>query len=137
MVPQHDDPVRVYLAKSLDTAAYSAVVGVVGVVLGVGVGLLLGATLNGAKYFLFVTGFLQMSVGVAQMWPTDRESMHDEGADPDDLTRIQAVVDRLLPSESLSLPPGERFEPGLRRFVSAVLLLAVSLSLEVVFGAGA
>lgn len=133
-----DDTVStdVYLAKIIDAAIYSGIVAVVGFVLAVIVGLLLGSVWNGAKYFLFFVGFLQMTIGVVQMWPTDRSELEGD-TDPDDVSRVQALVDRLTPTEQLQLPAGERFEPGFKRFLASLALLGISLTLETVFGVAA
>ncbi|WP_435115521.1 DUF7555 family protein [Halolamina sp. C58] len=122
----------VFLAKAIDGVVYAALTAVIASLAGLAVGALLGAPWVVLKYLLFVGGFLQVGVGVAQLWPTDPSDL--EGPTPEQSSRTQAVVDRLAPIGRLGLPVGRRFDVGAKRFLSGLAILFVSFALEAVFG---
>lgn len=128
-------PSVAYLARIIDAVTYGAVVAVAWSLVCAVLGLLVFGSWSGVKLLLFIAGFLQIAIGVAQLWPTDIsdvERPHERT--PDDVSGVQAVVNRVAPFEQLGLPPDERFEPGVRQFVAGLLLLGVSYSMEAVFG---
>lgn len=127
--------VGVYLARIIDAAIYCSVVALVGSLISGVLGFLLLGSLNGMKFLLFVAGFIQIGVGVAQLWPTDISDVEEpDKPNPDEISRVQLVVNWLAPTDRLGLPPDERFEHGVRQFLAGMLLLVISFSMEAVFG---
>jgi hypothetical protein len=124
--------VAVFVAKSIDGVVYAVLTAGIASLVGLALGTLLGEPLLVLKYLLFVGGFLQVGVGVAQLWPTDPSDL--EGPTPEQSSRTQAVVDRLSPIERLGLPVGRRFDLGAKRLLSGLAILFVSFALEAVFG---
>lgn len=130
-------PVHRYFAKSIDAITYGIVVSVFGWLICTVLGLLLLGSWSGVKFLLFIAGFLQIAIGVTQLWPTDVSDLENaNNPDPDDVSHVQIIVNRIAPIDRLGLPPTERFEPGVKRFVAGLMLLGISLSMEVVFGIG-
>ncbi|WP_053948182.1 DUF7555 family protein [Halolamina sediminis] len=124
--------VAVFVAKTIDGVVYAGITAGIACLAGLAIGALLGEPWILLKYLLFVGGFLQLGVGVAQLWPTDPSDL--EGPTPEQSSRTQAVVDRLSPLERLGLPVGRRFDLGAKRFLSGLAILFVSFALEAVFG---
>lgn len=129
---------RIYLARVVDAVVYGALVALVVSLVGAVVGLLVFGSLNGTKLLLFVAGFAQITVAVVSLWPSDVSDLEGSNApDPEEVSRVQLLVDRIVPKERLGLPVQERFEHGVRQFVAGVAILAVSFSMEAVFGIAA
>jgi hypothetical protein len=127
--------VKVYLSRSIDAAIYSSVIALFGALLSGVLGFLLLGSLNGVKFLLFVAGFIQIGIGVAQLWPSDISDVNEpDKPNPDEISRVQLVVDWLAPTDRLGLPPDERFEHGVRQFLAGMLLLVISFSMEAMFG---
>lgn len=129
---------QVYLARVVDALVYGAVVALLASLVSAAIGLLVLGSLNGMKFVLFVAGFGQIALGVISLWPSDVSDIEDTGGPPpNEVSRVQRVVDRLAPTELLGLPVEQRFEHGVRQLVAGVLMLVVSFSMEAAFGVGA
>lgn len=120
------------LAKAIDGVVYAAVTAGIASLLGLLVAAPFAQPLVALKYLLFVGGFLQLGVGVAQLWPTDPSDLEEPAPEP--TSRTQDVVDWLAPTGRLGLPVGQRFDPGARRTLSGLAILFVSFVLEAGLG---
>lgn len=121
--------------QTLDLAAYAVVATSVVFSLGLVVGLLVGNGLVGAKWLLFVVGFLFVAYGALRLRPTPKwkdESRLEFGDDPRGLQR--AVADA-LPAD-YRLPTDERLPVGLKILAAGAAILLTSFLMESVFGIG-
>ncbi|ELZ51103.1 hypothetical protein C464_01446 [Halorubrum coriense DSM 10284] len=125
-------PVAVFLSKTVDGVIYAVLTAGAASLVGLTVGAFFAEPLVVLKHLLFVGGFLQVGVGVAQLWPTDSSDVREP--DPDAATRTQRVVDRLSLTRRLGLPAGRHFALGTKRSLSGLAILLVSFGLEAAFG---
>lgn len=128
-------PVRIYIARVVDAVTYGAVVALIGCLISGAIGFLFLGSLNGMKFVLFIVGFVQIGVGVVELWPTDISDVENTNEQsPDELSGVQIIVDWLVPTDWLGLPPDERFEHGVRQLLAGGLMLVISFTMEAVFG---
>ncbi|MDB2272660.1 hypothetical protein PN416_10735 [Halorubrum ezzemoulense] len=125
-------PVAVFLSKTIDGVVYAVITAGAASLVGLAVGALFAEPLVVLKYLLFVGGFLQVGVGIAQLWPSDPSDVRESA--PDEVSRTQRVVNRLSPTRCLGLPVGRYFALGTKRFLSGLAILLVSFGLEAVLG---
>lgn len=121
--------------QTLDLAAYAVVATSVVFSLGLLAGLLVGNGLVGAKWLLFVVGFLFVAYGALRLRPTPKwkdESRLDFGNDP---RGLQKVVADALPAD-YRLPTDERLPVGLKILAAGASILLTSFLMESVFGIG-
>lgn len=122
--------------QALDAAVYAVVL--VAVVVGASavVSLPVGWGLVGVKYVLFVLGFFLFGVSTFQLRPRPPWKDDDTGetVGTRDESRFQRLVQRVPPLGRYGLAPDDRLSPAAKRFLSSLLLLAVSFVLETVFG---
>lgn len=101
----------------------------------VGVGVAVGAGLVGAKYALFVVGFVLFGVGSLAIQPasphreTERFTL-DRGGE----TMVEAAIQRLPPLDDARLPRERRVSRDVKLFAVSLVVLGVSVLLEVGFG---
>ena len=125
-------PAAVFLSKTVDGVVYAVLTAGAASLVGLGVGALFSEPLVALKYLLFIGGFLQVGVGVAQLWPSDPSDVQESV--PDAAPWTQRVVDRLSLTRRLGLPVGRHFALGTKRSLSGLAILFVSFGLEAVFG---
>jgi hypothetical protein len=89
------------------------------------------------KYVLFVVGFLLFGLGGLAIQPKakrrDRERVSFDTEQP---WGIEERLTRLPPLREMTIPFEERVSRNVKIFVTSLVVLAVSLSLEVVAGIG-
>jgi hypothetical protein len=106
-------------------------------------GLLLGGGLARAKLVLFLSGWLLLGLATVRLWPKSPKQVAEGGDSPtrttasidESTTRVEAVAETLPPLRWMG-PVSRRLSPPTKLFVAALLVLASSLALEVVFGVG-
>jgi hypothetical protein len=121
--------------QTLDLAAYAVVATAVVFSLGLVAGLLVGNGLVGAKWLLFVVGFLFVAYGALRLRPTPKwkdESRLEFGDDP---RGLQKAVADALPAD-YRLPTDERLPVGLKILAAGAAILLTSFLMESVFGIG-
>jgi hypothetical protein len=121
--------------QALDAATYAAVVVVCIAAAAAVVSLPLGGGLVGVKYALFFVGFLVFGVSTFQLRP--RPPWKDDTGETvgtRDESRFQRLVQRVPPLRRYGLVPDDRLSPAAKLFLSSLLMLAVSFTLEAVFG---
>jgi hypothetical protein len=119
----------------LDVLAYAVVLTSVVFTLGLAAGFAVGNGLVGAKWLLFVVGFLLLGYGTLRLRPTAKwksESRLDFG---DEARGLQRAVSEALPAR-YRLPADERPSVGLKLFLGGIAVLATSFTMESVFGVG-
>jgi hypothetical protein len=119
--------------QTLDLAAYAVVATAVVFSLGLVAGLLVGNGLVGAKWLLFVVGFLFVAYGALRLRPTPKwkdESRLEFGDDP---RGLQKAVADALPAD-YRLPTDERLPVGLKILAAGAAILLTSFLMESVFG---
>lgn len=121
--------------RLLDAVAYAVVVSALAVAGGAAFGFATGRGWVGAKYALFVVGFL--AFGYASFALRPRPPWKDEdSADRDDGWSLEAAVAEALPRE-LRLPADDRVGIGGKLLLASVLILLASFLMEAVFGVAA
>ncbi|WP_396611097.1 hypothetical protein ACH9L7_12880 [Haloferax sp. S1W] len=142
------DPRRFGL-KTLDTVAYAIVL--TGVVFGLTatVSVLAGGGLPGAKWLMFFLGFTMLAYASLKVRPKaawksngnhgGNGGSNDSGlfAGSDEEVGIEKLVSNLLDAvlpPALRPEPNERPSSGMKLFLAAVCILAVSFAMEVIFG---
>jgi hypothetical protein len=121
--------------QTLDLVAYAVVVTSLVFCLGLLAGLVVSNGLIGAKWLLFVVGFLLVAYGTLRLRPTPKwkdESRLDFGNEP---RGLQTFVSDALPAD-YRLPTDERLPVGLKILVAGVTVLLTSFLMETVFGIG-
>ncbi|AFK17801.1 hypothetical protein E6P09_03385 [Haloferax mediterranei ATCC 33500] len=120
--------------KFIDAGAYALVI--TAVVFGLGALLALLVRIRpllGAKWFMFLVGFVMLAYSALKLRPTplwkDKEKPSREPVG------IQAAVAGALPSKYY-LPASERLSVSAKLFVASLSVLATSLAMEVIFGIG-
>lgn len=139
--------------KTLDALAYATliVVGVTGVsaffeLSGAG-------TLFRTKYVLFWLGFALLAYASFQLRPDspsqqnrntefltsgdDRQKRASGSVGSRSSTRLERLAAWLPPMRWVTVNPDDRFSPHAKQFLAALLLLAVSIAMEFVFGIAA
>lgn len=123
--------------QAIEFGLWVATVATIVVVLGGGVGYGLGGSLVGAKYALFVVGFLLFGVGtLAIQPPKPGGSRRWFSIENDEQTRLDAAIQRLPPLDEQPLPQERRIGNGAKLFVASLVVLGVSALLEFGFGVG-
>lgn len=135
------DRLRIGLLVWADTLGYALGVTVCVVVAAVVAGIATGGGLVRAKVVVFLAGFVLMGYATIRLWPSSPEDVGGatDGAGrsipASDRTRFQSVVRALPPLRWLpEPPPTRRHAPASKLFVSSVLVLFVSYSMEAAFG---
>lgn len=121
--------------QTLDLVVYAVVATAVVFSLGLLAGLAVGNGLIGAKWLLFVVGFLFVAYGTLRLRPTPKwkdESRLDFGDDP---RGLQKLVADALPAD-YRLPTDQRLPVGLKILAAGAAILLTSFLLESVFGVG-
>ena len=137
---------RVIARVAADAVTYAVTVAV-GVTLAAVVGgVAVGGSLVHANYLLFLAGWVLMGYATIRLWPSTPEDLetgpHQRAGGESlprsqDATRFQRFVRRLPPRRWVRTPrPQRRLTIPGKLFLAAVLVLATSLALEVVFGVG-
>ncbi len=129
--------------QTVDALAYAVVLtvvaflvtSVVSVVLALSVDAPLRSSLIGTKRLLFLVGFVLLGYGTLKLRPRSAWKQEgaigastDSGGEP---TGIQRAVSDALP-DRWSLPPDERLPVGAKLFVASVVILATSLTMELI-----
>ena len=135
------------VAQLFDAVSYAAATTFVfGVISGIVAAAIGGQFAPGAKYGLFVFGWVALGYGTLILWPQAawKDDDDDEGrtvdlfdraaGKPD--TRFQRLVQSVPPARFRQIPHRERLSTGARVFVAAVVMLATSIVLEQFFGVG-
>jgi hypothetical protein len=121
--------------QTLDLVAYAVVATSVVFTLGLLAGLAVGNGLVGAKWLLFVVGFLFVAYGALRLRPTPKwkdESRLDFGTEP---RGLQKLVAEALPTD-YRLPTDQRLPVGLKILAAGLAILLTSFLMESVFGVG-
>lgn len=109
------------------------VIVVTGVIVAValGLGFAAGEGLLGAKYVLFVVGFLLFGLGSLGIQPTSpNEEKRRLSLDSDEENRLEAAIQEVPPLRDERLPFDRRIDRGVKIFVTSLVVLAVSAILE-------
>ncbi len=119
--------------RLLDAVAYALVVTALAFAGGALLGFAIGRGWVGAKYVLFVVGFL--TFGYASFALRPRPPWKDaDPAEPGDARRtVEATVANALP-RGLRLPPDDRVGIGGKLLLASVLILLASFLMETVLG---
>ena len=131
------------VGQLLDVAAYGVWLTVLFAVLSAVLAVLVGwRPAPGAKYGLFVFGWLAFGYGTFKLLPS-RPWKDDDGDVPGPLavgageeTKFQSLVQRLPPARFRRIPPVQRLPTGVRVFVGSLVMLATSIVMEQLFGIG-
>jgi hypothetical protein len=139
--------------RAADAAAYALLVALVTFCLTWAVGLVTGRGLVGAKWGMFLVGMTMLAYGALRLrvaTPLGSDAGADGGGADGSAGRsgrggggpgtdagglLVRAAPRLLPP-GLRLPAAERHPAGAKLLLAAVVVLAWSLALEVVFGVG-
>jgi len=131
------------VGQLLDVAAYGIWLTVLFAVVSAALSVLVGwRAAPGAKYGLFVFGWLAFGYGTFQLLPS--RPWKDDGGDlpgplsvtANEETKFQSLVQRLPPARFRQVPPVQRFPTGVRVFVGSLVMLATSIAMEQLFGIG-
>ena len=128
---EHDDTAS-FARRLVDALARALVLTTLVVAVSAAVSFALGGRWLGVKFILFVVGFLALGIGGVLARPTPAWRDEPYVSRSGESTPFQALVDRVL--GGFALPPGERFPTGVRVLLAGVLMLALSYTMETVFG---
>lgn len=120
----------------LDAFAYAVAVAAVATLGALVVGVATGGGLVRAKLSLFLAGFGLMGYATARLWPTSPGESRQDPVGTAGASRLQALVDRLLPGSRFPPPPDRRLAPPSKLFAGSLLVLVVSALMETVLGVG-
>ncbi|WP_435094918.1 DUF7555 family protein [Halorubrum sp. N11] len=89
------------------------------------------------KYVLFVVGFALFGLGGVAIQPKPKRRDHKRVSfDTEQAWEIEARLMRLPPLREMTVPFENRVSRNVKLFVTSLVILAVSLSLEFVAGVG-
>lgn len=151
---------RRLVGAALDAATYAATAAGITFLFAALVSFPLGYGLVGVKYALFYIGFAAWAIAIVVSWPesawkrpnlsfdilsfggSDDEDTTVPWVDTDpsgqsgepDQTPFQALVQSLPPARFVPVPPSYRVPTGIRLFLAAFTIHAVSFVMEAVFG---
>ena len=120
--------------RVVEFVVWVAVVAASIVALAVGVGFATGSGLLGAKYALFVVGFLLFGVGSLALQPDEPTGEDRWVSFDDEETRVDEVVQLVPPLDDEYLPADERVGYDVKLFALSLVVLGVSALME--FGLG-
>ena len=124
--------------QALDALVYAVAWVVVLAAVAAVVSLPFGDALVGVKFVLFFVGFFIFGVSTFQLRPTPPwKGDEDEPSGEREVTRFEALVQRVSPTERHGLSPDERLSPPAKLFVASVLALCVSYVMEIGFDVAA
>lgn len=100
------------------------------------VGFALGGSLVRVKEVLFVVGFLLFGVSSLELRPKSpkRDEKQLAPLSSDGENRLEERIQQLPPIDDAHVPYGARVSRGVKMFVVSLLVLAISFSMEAVFG---
>lgn len=99
------------------------------------IGFLIGNSLIGVKYALFVVGVLLFGLGSFGIQPTPpHEDSKRISLDMLGETRLEAFVQTLPPIRDHPVPYDQRVDRGTKLFVTSLVVLGISLIMEFVLG---
>lgn len=132
---------RVWAGRVVHALTYAVVVDAVAWCLSALAGLALGAPLTGAKYGLFVVGWLAVGYGAwvarpTARWKSDEDAETGESIGKRARTRFQRAVFSLPPADRFELGPTERVPSGPLVLLSGVAMLLTSFLMEAALGVG-
>ena len=117
--------------RFVDLAFWVAAVALVIVAAALALGFATGEGLLGAKYILFVVGFLLFGLGSLGIQPTPPNKEERRlSLDADEETRLEAAIQEVPPLRDGHLPFDRRVGRGVKIFLTSLVVLGVSAILE-------